>query len=112
MKDHLFHERGAEVLWCILRDVGQSTTQPDLIARILLEIMEYPDRGSRAQCLKEAMFSYGLYSLKTLPEESETWERMSRDLDGSSDSGFESDDSGYADDDGLDVQKREGTCGV
>lgn len=106
MKDCLFHKRGTEVLCCILRKVGKSTTQPDLITQSLLEIVEYPHRCSRAQCLKEAMFAYGLHSMNTLPEERETWEMMGRAMDGSSDSEFDSDDSGYADDDGLDMQKR------
>jgi hypothetical protein len=109
----LFHEWGTKVLWCILLHVGKSTTQPDAIARSLLEIMDYPDRLSRAQCLKEAMYVYDLYSLHTLPEELGIWESVARDVATASDSELDSDDSGYVGDCGSDVHERcEGTCGV
>lgn len=102
----MFDKRGTEVLQCILLHVGKSTTQLEPIARSLLEIMEYSDRCSRAQCLKEEMFTHGFYSLGHLPEEKETWELLMQDMGEATESEFDSDSSGYGGDSDLDVQGR------
>jgi hypothetical protein len=104
LKDWSFHKRGTEVLQGILLYVRKSTTQLEPIARSLLEIMEYPDRCARSQCLKEEMLAHDLYSLVHLPEEMKTWELLLRDLAGASESEIDSDDSDYAGDSGSDVQ--------